>query len=55
MRDLPGGVSGPEAYGLIDSIRRVEWDDPASVQFFIQEQEEERLKEVDLGLSALSS
>jgi hypothetical protein len=35
---------------LIEAIRNVEWDDPRAVQLFIQVQEEDRLKEVDLGL-----
>jgi hypothetical protein len=34
---------------LVRAIRGVEWDDPLSVQLFVQEQEEDRLREVDLG------
>jgi hypothetical protein len=35
---------------LVTAIRHVEWDDPLSVQLFAQEQEEERLREIDLKL-----
>lgn len=35
---------------LVRAIQEVDWDDPGSVQLFVQEQEEDRLREIDLGL-----
>jgi hypothetical protein len=46
----PGAFNNLRLAALIEAIRKVEWDDPGSVQLFIQEQEDARLREVDLGL-----
>ena len=46
----PGAFNGLGLQELIDAIRNVAWEDPSGVQLFIQAQEEDRLKEVDLGL-----
>jgi hypothetical protein len=45
-----GAFNGLVLEELIEAIRNVDWDDPRRVQLFIQAQEEDRLKEVDLGL-----
>ena len=47
----PGAFNHLDLAKFVDAIRGVDWDDPHSVQLFIQEQEEGRLREVDLGLS----
>jgi len=36
---------------LVSAIRQVDWDDPGSVQLFVQSKEEDRLSEVNLGLT----
>jgi hypothetical protein len=46
----PGAFNNLQLAVLIEAIRKVEWDDPGSVQLFVQEQEDARLREVDLGL-----
>jgi hypothetical protein len=46
----PGAFNHLELSDLIRAIREVDWDDPGSVQLFVQEQEEDRLSEVDLCL-----
>jgi hypothetical protein len=46
----PGAFHGFNLAELVRAIREVDWDDPDSVQLFIQGQEESRLREVDLGL-----
>ena len=48
----PGSFNGLVLEELIEAIRKVDWDDPYGVQLFIQAQEEDRLKEVELGLLA---
>jgi hypothetical protein len=35
---------------LIAANRNFDWDDPSGVQLFIQAQEEDRLKKVNLGM-----
>jgi len=47
----PAAFNYLDLEGLIRAIRQVEWGDPLSVQLFVQEQEENRLREVDLGFS----
>jgi len=47
----PGAFNHLDLKKLISAIRQVQWDDPASVQLFVQEQGEHRLKEVDLQLA----
>src|SRR5258708_35417732 len=47
---LPGAFNHLNLAELVSAIQKVEWDDPLSVQLFVQEQEEDRLREVDLGL-----
>jgi hypothetical protein len=46
----PGAFNSLALDELIDAIRKVDWDEPNGVQLFIQAQEEDRLKEVDLEL-----
>jgi hypothetical protein len=46
----PGAFNHLELSDLIRAIREVDWDDPGSVQLFVEEQEQDRLMEVDLGL-----
>ena len=46
----PGAFNHLNLADLLRAIQEVDWDDPASVQLFIQEQEEDRLREIDLGL-----
>jgi hypothetical protein len=46
----PGAFNYLDLNVLIDAIRAVEWDDPGAVQLFAQEQEQDRLREIDLAL-----
>jgi len=46
----PGAFNDLNLADLVRAIREMDWDDPNSVQLFVQEQEEDRLREVDLGL-----
>jgi hypothetical protein len=46
----PGAFNYLELAELIKAIREVDWDDPRSVQLFVQDQEQDRMTEVDLGL-----
>jgi hypothetical protein len=46
----PGAFHNLNVPDLVDAIREVDWDDPRGVQLFVQEQEDDRLREVDLGL-----
>lgn len=46
----PGAFNHLNLADLIRAIREVDWDDAGSVQLFVQEQEDERLREVDLDL-----
>jgi hypothetical protein len=46
----PGAFNHLQLDQLVAAIRQVTWDDPRSVQLFVQEQEEERLREVALQL-----
>ena len=39
-----------ELSDLVTASQKVDWDQPGSVQLFVQEQESDRLTEVDLGL-----
>ena len=48
---FPGAFNYLDLAALVKAIREVDWDDPDGVQLFVQEQEERRLREVDLGLS----
>jgi hypothetical protein len=45
---FPGAFNHLNIAELVSAIQDVEWDDPYSVQLFVQEQEEDRLKEVEL-------
>lgn len=47
----PGAFNHLELGELIKAIREVDWDDPGGVQLFVQEQEEDHLREIDLGLT----
>ena len=47
----PGSFNHLNLEDLIAAIQKVKWDDPRSVQLFIQGQEDDRLEEVDLGLA----
>lgn len=47
---FPGAFNYLDLDAMIYAIRTVPWDQPGSVQLFIQEQNEDRLREVDLGL-----
>ena len=46
----PGAFNYLNLPELVAAIREVKWDDPGSVQLFVQEQEQDRLTEVDLSL-----
>jgi hypothetical protein len=46
----PGAFNQLDLADLVRAIREIDWDDPSSVQLFVQEQEHERLREVALWL-----
>jgi len=45
---FPGAFNHLNVSELVSAIQKVGWDDPHSVQLFVQEQEEDRLHEVVL-------
>lgn len=45
---FPGAFNQLNLTDLLNAIQKVDWDDPLSVQLFVQEQEEDRLREVEL-------
>jgi hypothetical protein len=47
----PGAFNHLDLDGLVAAIRRIDWDDPQSVQLFVQSQEQVRLMEIDLNLA----
>ena len=49
----PGAFNDLDLSELIRAIREVDWDDPGSVQLFVQEQEEDRMREIDLSFDKL--
>ncbi len=46
----PAAFNHLDLEALVEAIRRVDWDDPHDVQLFVQNQEEGRLREIDLRL-----
>ncbi len=49
---FPGAYNYLDLGGLVRAIREVKWDYPNAVQLFVREQEDDRLREVDLGFQA---
>jgi hypothetical protein len=45
---FPGAFNRLSVSELVSAIQKVEWDNPQAVQLFVQEQEEDRLREVQL-------